>query len=119
MILWLNLLFFGLNLIRFTHFLTVLVLRLSRKCDHPAFSLCLQSRARREPFAGPALAGALAVALQVTIRQPRAGRAAAPRPLSNGRATARGALPSGKMLSCDDNMFQSIKISVCCKACHV
>ena len=30
---------------------------------------------------------------------------------------ARGALPLGKMLSCDDNLFRSIKISVCCKAC--
>jgi hypothetical protein len=28
--------------LRCTHFLTVVVLRLSRKCDHPAFNLCLQ-----------------------------------------------------------------------------
>ena len=72
--------------------------------------------ARFEPFAGPALAVALH-ARHVTIHRPRAGHAAAQRPLSNGRATARGALPLGKMLSCGDNMFRSIKISVCCKAC--
>ena len=114
--------------LRFTHFLPVLVLRLSRKCAHPAYNLCLQfiskpeqdgprwilwpSRsARSETFAGPALAVTLH-ALHVPIRRPRAGRAAAPQPLSNGRATARCTLPLGKMLLCDANMLRSIKISV-------
>jgi hypothetical protein len=71
------------------------------------------ARSQLMHFAGPALAVALH-ARHVTIRRPRSGRAAAPRPILNGRETARGALPSGKMLSCDDNMFQSIKISICC-----
>ena len=63
-------------------------------------SLCIRwpSRsARFEPFAGPALAVALHarhVTIWNTIHRPRAGHAAAQRPLSNGRATVRGALPS-------------------------
>ena len=53
------------------------------------------------------------------VFSPRAGHAATPRPLSNGRATGRGASPLGKMLSCDDNMFQSIKFSKTCACLEV
>ena len=53
----------------FNHFLTVLVLRLSRKCDHPAFSLCLQFI--RRTCAGKGPFSAVAAACSPCARAPR------------------------------------------------